>query len=165
MKPVDKAAVDKLLKPAGLQVVSKRQGKRLEMFEMVRTTRDEGKQLIGFNSRPFILCGLPVKRPAKGTRDYIRRNWRFNLEIAGHREYGLPFGQDRLIPIWLATMALRQKSKTVKFRSAAQLLDTFGLPKDGKTYRRLVEGFKRITTSKISLAQTRPVAMLLSGSG
>lgn len=133
MKKASESKVVKALAGEPLKAISKRQGKRLEMFEMVRTTRDEGKQLIGFNSRPFILCGLPVKRPAKGTRDYIRRNWRFNLEIAGHREYGLPFGQDRLIPIWLATMALRQKSKTVKFRSAAQLLDTFGLPKDGKT--------------------------------
>jgi hypothetical protein len=152
MKKAADAELVKSLLPVDAPVVpiSKRQGKRLEVFEMVRTTRDEGNQAVAFNSRPFILCGLPVRRPAKGTRDYIRRNGKFSLEITGHREYGLPFGQDRLIPIFLATMALRQKNKTVKFRSAAQLLDVFGLPKDGKTYRRLVEGFKRIATSKIS---------------
>src|SRR5471030_528399 len=136
--------------PAEVQVISKRQGRRLEYFEMVRTAREEGRQAIGFNSRPFILCGLPVRRPPKGTRDYVRRNGRFTLEITGHRDYGLPFGQDRVIPIWLATIALRQKSKTVKFRSAAELLDAFGLGKDGKTYSRLVEGFKRVATSKMA---------------
>lgn len=151
MKRLDKAAIDGLLVTTGVEIVpSKRQMRRLEYFEVVRTAREEGKQSIAFNSRPFILCGLPVRRPAKGTRDYIRRNGRFTLEITGHREYGLPFGQDRVIPIWLATLALRQNSRTVKFRSAAQLLDTFDLRKDGKTYRRLVEGFKRIATSKIS---------------
>ena len=31
---------------------------------------------------------------------------------------GLPFGQDRLIPLWVATLAVRQKSKTILFRLA-----------------------------------------------
>jgi len=42
-----------------------------------------------------------------------------------------PFGQDRLIPIWVAVLALRQKSREVRFDSAAQMLDFFRLPKDG----------------------------------
>jgi hypothetical protein len=74
------------LAPAQLPAVSKRQCKRLEYFEMVRSAREEGKQSVGFNSRPFILCGLPVRRPPKGTRDYVRRNGRFTLEITGHRD-------------------------------------------------------------------------------
>jgi len=36
------------------------------------------------------------------------------------------------------------KSRLIHFSSAAELLDTFGLPKDGKTYRRLIDGFQRI---------------------
>ncbi|MGA2078357.1 MAG: replication protein RepA, partial [Terriglobia bacterium] len=55
-----------------------------------------------------------------------------------------PFGQDRLIPIWVATLALRQKSREVRFDSAAQMLDFFRLPKDGFHYCRLVQAFKRI---------------------
>lgn len=51
---------------------------------------------------------------------------------------GLPFGQDRLIPIWIATLALWQKSRELQFDSAAQMLDFFHLPKDGPHYRRLV---------------------------
>ena len=50
----------------------------------------------------------------------------------------MPFGQDRLIPIWVATLAVRQKSRTVRFNSAAETLDFFQLPKEGLHYRRLV---------------------------
>ena len=61
-----------------------------------------------------------------------------------HYETPVPFGQDRLIPIWVATLALRQKSRQLHFDSAAQMLDFFHLPKDGPHYRRFVEGFKRL---------------------
>lgn len=37
------------------------------------------------------------------------------------------FGQDRLIPTWVATLALRQKSRIVHFQSASELLAYFGL--------------------------------------
>src|SRR5262252_1792403 len=59
-------------------------------------------------------------------------------------ETSVPFGQDRLIPIWVATLALRQKSRKLHFDSAAQMLDFFHLRKDGPHYRRLVEGFQRL---------------------
>jgi hypothetical protein len=71
------------------------------------------------------------------------------LEIVGHPDFGLPFGQDRLIPLWVATLAVRQKNKTILFRSAAEILEEFDLPRDGPHYRRLVDGFKRIFTSTI----------------
>ena len=66
-----------------------------------------------------------------------------------HYETPDPFGQDRLIPIWIATLALRQKSRTVHFDSAAQMLDFFRFPKDGRYYRRMVQGFQRIFASTI----------------
>ena len=66
-----------------------------------------------------------------------------------HYERYVPFGQDRLIPIWVATLALRQKSRDIHFHSAAQMLDFFRLPKDGRYYRRLVKGFQRIFASTI----------------
>jgi hypothetical protein len=96
-----------------------------------------------------VLCGLPIRRPPAGTLQHIRRNGRFRLEVVAHPDYGLPFGQDRLIPLWVATLAVRQKSRTVLFRSAAEILDELDLPKDGPHYRRLVAGFKRIFTSTI----------------
>ncbi len=48
------------------------------------------------------------------------------------------------MPIFLATMAVRQQSRIVRFESAAELLDTFGLSKGGKEYRRLISAFERI---------------------
>jgi hypothetical protein len=115
---------------------SKRQQKRVESIELVRRARDERRQEIAFNSRPFVLCGLPIRRPPPGTLRHTRRNGRFRLEVLGHPDYGLPFGQDRLIPIWVATLAVRQKYRTE-------------LPKDGLHYRRLIEGFQRIFASTI----------------
>jgi hypothetical protein len=64
--------------------------------------------------------------------------------VTGHPEFGLPFGQDRLVPIFLATLAVRQKSQTVRFRSAAEILDLFGMAKGGKEYRRFIAAFERI---------------------
>src|ERR1700680_1089808 len=61
-----------------------------------------------------------------------------------HYETPVPFGQDRLIPIWIATLAVQQKSRIVHFESAAQMLDFFRLSKDGRHYRRVVEGFQLI---------------------
>jgi hypothetical protein len=128
---------------------SKQQQKRVESIELVRQSREQQRQELAYNSRPFVLCGLPIRRPPPGTLRHVRRNGRFRLEVLGHPDYGLPFGQDRLIPLWVATLAVRQKSRTVLFRSAAEVLDEFDLPKDGPHYRRLVEGFQRIFTSTI----------------
>jgi hypothetical protein len=58
--------------------------------------------------------------------------------------FGLPFGQDRLVPVFLATLAVRQQSQTIRFRSAGEMLDTSGMAKGGKEYRRLVAAFGRI---------------------
>jgi hypothetical protein len=123
--------------------------RRVESCELVRELRDRQRQDLAFHSRPFVLCGLPIRRRETGTLKYTRRNGRFVLEIVGHPDFGLPFGQDRLIPLWVATHAVRQKSKTILFRSAAEILEEFDLPRDGPHYRRLVDGFKRIFTSTI----------------
>ena len=66
-----------------------------------------------------------------------------------HYETPVPFGQDRLIPIWVATLALRQKSRTVKFETASEMLDFFKLAPDGYHYHRLIQGFKRIFSATI----------------
>lgn len=39
---------------------------------------------------------------------------------------------------------MRQQSQTIRFRTAAELLETFGMHKGGKEYRRLVAAFERI---------------------
>ena len=125
-------------------VVSKQKLRQAEGSCIVRLKREEGKQNVGFSSRPFVLCGLPVRKPSAGEMIYERRNGNFVLQITGHPNYGLPFGQDRIVPIYLATLAVRQQSKTIRFRTAAEMLETFGMHKGGKEYRRLVAAFERI---------------------
>jgi Replication initiator protein A len=125
-------------------VLTKQKLRQVEGIAFVRHQREEQKQSLAFSSRPFVLCGLPVRQPPKGQLLFERRNGRFLLQITGHPQYGLPFGQDRLVPIYLATLAVQQKSPTVRFRSGAEMLETFGLQKGGKEYRRLVAAFERI---------------------
>jgi len=91
-----------------------------------------------------VLCGIPVRRPHKHSLEYSHQNGRFRLRVIGHPDYGLPFGQDRLLIIWIASMATWQKSRAIHFQSAATILETFGLPKDGRYYKRLIAGFERI---------------------
>ncbi len=99
-----------------------------------------------------MLCGLPVRKVPAGELLYERRNGHFVLQVAGHPTFGVPFGQDRIVPIFLpiflpillATLAGQQKSQTIRFKSAAQMLETFGMYKGGKEYRRLVAAFERI---------------------
>jgi len=124
--------------------ISRQTLRQLDGIELVRIRREEGKQNLGFSSRPFVLCGLPVRRPPSGQFLFERRNGQFVLQVTGHPTYGLPFGQDRIVPIFLATLAVRQQSQTIRFRTAAEMLETFGMQKGGKQYRRLVEAFERV---------------------
>src|SRR5436305_10687222 len=125
-------------------VVSKYRLRRAEGISLVRKNREAGTQRLAFSSRPFVLCGLPVRRPPADQLLYERRNGHFVLQLTGHPDFGLPFGQDRLVPIILATMAVQQKSQVVRFRSGAGVLEIFGLSKGGKEYRRLIAAFERI---------------------
>jgi replication initiator protein A len=125
-------------------VVSKQRLNQAKGIGLVKLKREERDQSLCFVSRPFILCGLPVRALPPGELLYERRNGRFFLQITGHPEFGVPYGQDRIVPIFLATLAVRQQSRVVRFRSAAEMLETFGMHKGGKQYRRLVSAFERI---------------------
>jgi Replication initiator protein A len=129
--------------PAEL-LISKRKLRQAEAVQLVRLKRESATQNVGFASRPFVLCGLPIKRPAKGTLMHERRNGRFLLQVTGHPQYGVPWGQDRLVPIFLATLAMRQQKQTITFRSAAEMLDVFGMQQGGSQYRRLIAAFQRV---------------------
>ena len=113
-------------------------------MQLVRLHREDGTQNLGFASRPFVLCGLPIKRPPKGALLHERRNGQFLLQVTGHPIYGVPWGQDRLVPIFLAALAMRQQKQTITFRSAAEMLDIFGMQQGGSQYRRLIAAFQRV---------------------
>jgi hypothetical protein len=85
-----------------------------------------------------------VKQPTPGCLLHERRNGQFVLQVTGHPSFGLPWGQDRLVPIFLATLAIRQQTPKITFDSAAEMLDTFGMQQGGSQYRRLVGAFQRI---------------------
>jgi Replication initiator protein A len=125
-------------------LISKRKLRQTEAIQLVRVNRDNRAQNLGFASRPFVLCGLPIKRPVKGVLLHERRNGKFLLQVTGHPSYGMPWGQDRLVPIFLATLAVRQQKQTITFRSAAEMLDVFGLQQGGSQYRRLIASFQRV---------------------
>ena len=125
-------------------IVSKQKLRQADAVQLVRANCEAATQNLGFASRPFVLCGLPVKRPPKGTLLHERRNGKFVLQVTGHPDYGLPWGQDRLVPLFLATLAIRRQNPTITFSSAAEMLDTFGMQQGGSQYRRLIESFKRI---------------------
>jgi hypothetical protein len=136
-------------------VISRQKLRQAQGISLVQVKREERSQVLAFSSRPFVLCGLPVRQPTKGQLLFERRNGSFVLQITGHPEFGLPFGQDRLVPIYLATLAVQQKSQTVRFRSGAEMLDTFGMSKGGKEYRRLVQAFERIFGATIFFGTDR----------
>ncbi len=129
--------------------LTKRRLKQVESICLVREQRRSGRQELAFNARPFVLCGLPLRRPPLTQLVHRRRNGKFFLHLVAHPDFGLPFGQDRLIPIWIATLAVKQKTRTVRFASATEMLSFFHFPKDGRYYARMVEGFKRIFAATI----------------
>jgi len=130
-------------------IVSKQKLRQAEAVECVRLKRDCASQSLGFASRPFVLCGLPIKRPANGVLLHERRNGQFLLQVTGHPTYGLPWGQDRLVPLFLATLAVRQQRRTITFSSALEMLGTFGMQQGGSQYRRLIGAFQRILGATI----------------
>ena len=115
----------------------------------MRQQRDARTQEVSYNARPFVLCGLPLRRPPADQLVYTRHNGSFILDITAHPRFGLPYGQDRLIPIWMATLTRKQKSRVVRFESPTQLLDYFHLPKGGSQYRRVKAAFQRIFAATI----------------
>jgi len=92
-----------------------------------------------------------------------RRNGQFLLQVTGHPTYGVPWGQDRLVPIFLATLAMRQQKQTITFRSAAEMLDIFGMQQGGSQYRRLIAAFQRVFGATIFFGtdtQTQKAAVM-----
>jgi hypothetical protein len=140
------------LEPVAPVKLSKRSVSRVNRLVAIREDREEGKpQHFGYLARPFILCGLPFKKPAKGVSLYKRQNGNEVLEIVAHPEHGLPFGMDVEVLIWtciLAKQAMLKNGNTcprvLEFASGADFLKAFALPLDGASYRRAVQRFTRV---------------------
>lgn len=129
--------------------MTRRRLKQVKSICLIREQRANGQQDLAFNARPFVLCGLPLRRPPADQLVHRRRNGKFFLHVVAHPDYGLPFGQDRLIPIWIATLAVKHQSRTVHFDSATAMLSFFRFPTDGRYYARMIDGFKRIFAATV----------------
>jgi hypothetical protein len=137
------------MEKAGDLIIQRKQTKRAEMIELVREKREAGQCDLMYNARPFVLTGLPLKKPSPGVLKHERRNGNIVLQVVAHPDYGLPWGQDRIVPLWVTTLAVQTGLQTVRFRSAKSIIREFGLPDSGQTYRRLIDAFRRIMTSTI----------------
>jgi len=64
--------------------ISKRRLKHLDSIHLVRQQRENHQQQIAFHTWPFVLCGLPLRRPPADQLVYTRRNGLLVLEITAH---------------------------------------------------------------------------------
>src|SRR6185436_18868838 len=55
--------------------ISKQKLRKIEGVELIPFKRDQCDQTLCFTSRPFVLCGLPVRRLPMNQLLYERRNW------------------------------------------------------------------------------------------
>jgi hypothetical protein len=70
--------------------ISKHRLRQVESICLVREQRANGRQELAFNARPFVLCGLPLRRPPSAELVHRRRNGKFFLHVVAHPDYGLP---------------------------------------------------------------------------
>lgn len=61
-------------------------------------------------------------------------------------------------------MAVKQRSPVLRFKSAAEMLETFGMQKGEKEYRRLIQAFERIFGATIFFGtdEERPKARVIA---
>ena len=110
-------------------------------------TRETDVEVLGFSSRPFVVTSFPA-RPTK-EQTWVRRNGNARLTITSLEPGQIPFGADRLIPIFLATRAVQCKSKTITFDTVSEVLELFGLAASGINYKRLSASLRRVFQSSV----------------
>ncbi|MCU1329216.1 MAG: Plasmid encoded RepA protein [Bryobacterales bacterium] len=75
----------------------------------------------------------------------------------------MPFGQDRLVLLWLATQAVRNKSPVVEFGSAAEILNEWRLPTNGVYDRDWLPHSSEFSPARSSSAHEMAAAVLKYG--
>ena len=70
--------------------ITARRAKQISSILMIREQREQRKQEVVFNARPFVLCGIPLRPLPKDQLVHRRRNGKFFLHIVGHPHFGLP---------------------------------------------------------------------------
>jgi len=124
-------------------------------------------QGIGYLFRPLAICPFPAKQPKKVevTREemgikvkttehetlWARKNGKIRVEILANPKYGIPYGQDVLIILYLAMEARKQNSRALKLNFYRDFCRMFEInANDGRQYRKVQASLQRIRNSKYS---------------
>ena len=110
-------------------------------------TNPKGVDSLGFSSRPFVITTFPVRKQISTT--WERRNGNASLSIVVPKGKVIPYGIDRLIPIFLASMAVKTGSRTINFDRTADILELFGLSGSGSNYKRIVASIERVFAATV----------------
>lgn len=84
------------------------------------------EQSLAYQVKDFLLCGLPYQQPKELKHE--RRNGDIGFKLIGDPDVGLPYGQDRLLIIWMATafqLLGCPEDNTIRFRSASDIIRAF----------------------------------------
>jgi len=103
-----------------------------------------------FGLRPHPAAWLPVRPPENPGQDWVRHWGDAEFRLQPHPRHGLPYGQDRLVLILLATAAVRQRTPHVTLPAAYQMLRLFGLPPSGRNYARWRDRLNRVLHTRFS---------------
>lgn len=107
------------------------------------------RQEIGYYARPFVYSCLPVRRPHDRDREWVHSRILTRFRVVPDPKFGVPYGQDRMIFLLLASCALKQKQRRITLGSASDILKWIGLPPDGQNYKRLKERLSRVLGSTV----------------
>ena len=142
--------------PSGDRPITTRERNRVERQLQAIEGRRFDEQDLGFCPREFVLCGLPYKRQKE--LKYERVNGTFTLKVIGDPDFGVPFGQDRLVPFWLAT-AFRAAGcpadNIIRFRSASDVLRAFHISPGGRELAMLKQRLERVFGATYIVRDTR----------
>lgn len=122
--------------------------KVVRIADAIEARREKTQRKV-FSPRNFVLFGLPYRQPDESV--YERRNGQRCFRVVADPKFGLPYGQDRLIAIWLATAFKVMgcpESNCVQFRSLKDIARAFEIPGQesigGKNLRRLRGQLERV---------------------
>lgn len=144
--------------------------RRAEQARAAVQSREASDQDLACQIREFVICGLPYK-PLQ-THSYQRKNGPITFEMVSSPSCGLPYGQDRLVTIWLVTAFQAMgcpPDNLIRFRSASDIVRTF-LRDDqfrdpsGQEIKRLRERFERLFRTTFFFSDTSQKRHLASDS-
>ncbi len=162
--PVAWPANDPSPAPAPCTSMAKRPSRRMQrtvarVANAAAAHNGDEVQVLGFTPRDFVLFGLPYKNPK--TPLYLRRSGALTFTITGGT-LGVPFAQDRLLVIWLATVFKicgSPESNAIGFDSLNEVAKSLGKASSGQQRRRIETGFLRLFDATFLAEDLRPNAI------